>query len=56
MVAGNLLAANLYQVGRFDLVTMGCVTVLVVVVALAAAWFPSKRASAVNPQVAIRTL
>jgi ABC-type antimicrobial peptide transport system permease subunit len=55
-VAGNLLAANLYQVGRFDIVTVGCVTVLVVGAALLAAWLPARRASNVNPQSAIRTL
>lgn len=55
-IAGNLLAANLYQVGRYDLVTIGTVTALVVVAAMVAAGLPARRASAVNPQVAIRRL
>jgi putative ABC transport system permease protein len=55
-VAGNLLAANLYQVGNYDLPTVSVVTVLVVVAAIAAACLPARRASAVNPQVAMRTL
>jgi ABC-type antimicrobial peptide transport system permease subunit len=56
IIAGNLMAANLYQVGKYDLVTVAIVTVLVVIAAIAAASFPARRASAVNPQVAIRTL
>jgi ABC-type antimicrobial peptide transport system permease subunit len=56
IVAGNLLAANLYEVGSYDLLTLGAVTVLVVIAALVAAGLPARKASAVNPQVAIRRL
>lgn len=56
VIAGNLLAANLYQVGSYDLITLGAVTVLVLIAALVAAGLPARRASAVNPQVAIRRL
>jgi putative ABC transport system permease protein len=56
VITGNLLAANLYQVENYDLLTIGSVTVVVVVAAIAAAFLPARRASAVNPQVAMRTL
>jgi putative ABC transport system permease protein len=56
LIAGNLLAANLYQMGKYDPLTLGGVTLLVAVAALAAACFPARRASAVNPQVAMRRL
>jgi ABC-type antimicrobial peptide transport system permease subunit len=56
VITGNLLAANLYQVESYDLLTIGAVTVVVVVAAIAAAFLPARRASAVNPQVAMRTL
>ncbi len=56
IIAGNLLAANLYQVGNYDPLTISAVTVLVVVAAIAAACLPARRASAVNPQVAMRRL
>ncbi|MEJ0034876.1 MAG: ABC transporter permease [Gammaproteobacteria bacterium] len=56
IVAGNLLAASLYQVGRFDLVTLLGVTVVVAAAAIIAAWIPARMASSVNPQIAIRAL
>jgi predicted permease len=56
LAAGNLLAANLYRVGNSDPLTIGAVTVLVVVAAIAAASLPARRASSVNPQVAMRRL
>jgi len=56
VIAGNVLAASLYQVGKYDPLTLGTVTILVVVAAIAAAFLPARRASAVNPQVAIRRL
>ena len=55
-IAGNLLAANLYQVGSYDPLIIGAVTLLVVVAAIAAAGLPARRASAMNPQVAMRRL
>ena len=56
LIAGNLLAANLYQMGSYDPLTIGGVTLLVVLAAIAAACLPARRASAVNPQVAMRRL
>jgi ABC-type antimicrobial peptide transport system permease subunit len=55
-IAGNLLAANLYQVGSYDPLIIVAVTLLVVIAAIAAAALPARRASAVNPQVAMRRL
>lgn len=56
LIAGNLLAANLYQMGHYDPLTIGSVTFLVVGAALVAAGLPARRASTVNPQVAMRRL
>jgi predicted permease len=56
LVAGNLLAANLYQMGHYDPLTITGVTLLVVLAALLAASLPARRASSVNPQVAMRRL
>jgi len=56
LIAGNLLAANLYQMGHYDPLTISSVTFLVVVAALVAAGLPARRASTVNPQVAMRRL
>ena len=56
LIAGNLMAANLYQMGSYDPLTIGGVTLLVVIAAIAAACWPARRASAVNPQVAMRRL
>jgi predicted permease len=56
LIAGNLLAANLYQMGNYDPLTISGVTLLVVIAATAAACVPARRASAVNPQVAMRRL
>jgi putative ABC transport system permease protein len=56
LIAGNLLAANLYQMGNYDPLTISGVTLLVGAAALAAAGLPARRVSAVNPQVAMRRL
>lgn len=56
IIAGNLLAANLYQVGSYDPLTLAGVTLVLVIAAVTAAGLPARRASAVNPQVAIRRL
>jgi ABC-type antimicrobial peptide transport system permease subunit len=56
LIAGNLLAANLYEMGHYDPITITAVTLLVVIAATAAACLPARRASTVNPQVAMRRL
>lgn len=51
---GRLLDAMLYDVGAFDARTFGGVAVLVVAVAALASYFPARRATRVDPAVALR--
>jgi predicted permease len=52
--ASRLLQASLYRVGRFDLPTMALVPLLLLSVALFAAYWPARRATKVDPMVALR--
>lgn len=54
LATGKWLAASLYEVTPSDPMTLGGVTVLLLVVALAASWLPARRAAAVAPMEAIR--
>jgi len=54
MYAQKWVRALLYQVRALDLVTLGMALITIVVVLLAAVWVPSKRASKIDPQVALR--
>jgi predicted permease len=45
---------DLFQVGSIDPVSFGAVIALLAVVALAACWFPARRAASVNPAEALR--
>jgi len=49
------LQSQLYDVHPTDPVTFGAVVALLLVVALVAAWLPSRRAAKVDPMVALRT-
>ncbi len=51
---GHLLRSFLFEVGVFDPVTLLAVPALMLIVALAAAWIPARRAAAVDPMVALR--
>ena len=50
----RLLQASLFEVTRTDPATYGSVSVLLVVIALLACVIPARRATAVNPIVALR--
>jgi len=53
-LASKVLASFLYGITPLDLTTYCAAAALVVVVAVAAAYFPARRATAVDPMVALR--
>jgi hypothetical protein len=54
LATGKWLQASLYEVAPGDPATLGGVTALLLVVALAASWLPARRAASVAPMEAIR--
>jgi predicted permease len=51
---GNLLRASLYQVNRFDPITLTAVPLLALLVAAVAVLVPAKRAASIDPMQALR--
>jgi putative ABC transport system permease protein len=54
LVATRLLRSLLYEVGIWDPFTFGAIIVLLLGVAIFAAWLPARRAAKINPMVALR--
>lgn len=54
IVLGRAIASLLYQVPATDPVVLGGVVVTLLIVVLAAAWFPAHRASRIAPTIALR--
>jgi putative ABC transport system permease protein len=54
LLGNRLIESQLWTVSRYDPLTFGLVTGLMVVVGLAACYFPARRAMRVNPIVALR--
>ena len=52
--ATRLLSSLVYGVGVWDPLTFGAIVLLIAVVAFLAAWLPARRASNVNPIIALR--
>jgi predicted permease len=55
LALSRLLHSFLFEVSAFDPITLTLVPVLMVIIALIAAWIPARRAAAVDPMQALRT-
>jgi predicted permease len=55
LAASRLIASTLFSVSSHDLATLAAVCLLLVAVALLAGYLPARRASAIDPIIALRT-
>lgn len=55
LAAGGVLSSLLFGVSPHDPLTYAAVTGAFILVGLAACWIPARRATAVNPQMALRS-
>ena len=55
LLFSQTLTSLLFEVTPFDTTTLAAVSLLLIAVAAAAAWSPARRASHVDPLVALRT-
>ncbi len=53
-LSSAVLGSLLYQTSRFDPLVVGGVTLLLTTIALLACWLPARRATKVNPMIALR--
>jgi putative ABC transport system permease protein len=54
MALGRILASELYGITPFDPITIGAVVLALFAVAMTACWFPARRATTVDPAIALR--
>jgi predicted permease len=54
MAAGRLLQSQLYQVSAFDPMALAAAVLIITAVTLSASWLPARRATRVDPMVALR--
>ena len=55
VILSRFLGGLLYQVSPYDPVTLGGITVVLMLVALAACYLPARRATSVDPAITLRS-
>jgi predicted permease len=54
IAAGRLVQSQLYEISGSDPIAMGCAVLIIAAVTMLAAWLPARRATRVDPMVALR--